>query len=175
MVKRIICFGNSITYGEGAESGSDYPSLLGKLVNNEVINSGICGNTTFDALGRIDRDVLEKKPYLVIVEFGANDYFKKNHKKDVLCNLREIVSRVKEIGAKVALCDVSASVFIFSKYNIYHREIKHLAKNTGSIFIPCLMKGIIKNPNLLTDTFHPNSRGYRLIADRIYNAIVKHL
>jgi len=42
-------------------------------VKGQVINSGIKGNTTTDILGRLKKDVLDKKPDLVILMVGTND------------------------------------------------------------------------------------------------------
>jgi len=54
----VVCFGDSLTAGYGATSGNDYPSLLSKKISLPVINDGVSGNTTADALARLDGDVL---------------------------------------------------------------------------------------------------------------------
>ena len=71
----IICFGDSITYGSGAKEGDDYPSYLAGMVRREVINVGVPGETSGQGLERLEDDVLSEDPYIVIVEFGANDHF----------------------------------------------------------------------------------------------------
>lgn len=38
-----------------------------------MINSGVGGNTSREALDRIGKDVLVYRPDLVMVEFGGND------------------------------------------------------------------------------------------------------
>lgn len=88
-----MCFGDSITYGLGASPGHDYPSLLAKKLNLTVINAGKSGDTTEGALQRIQHDVLDKKPYLVIVELGANDYLKGISAEATLKNLEEIIKK----------------------------------------------------------------------------------
>ncbi len=55
----VICFGDSITSGEGVGIEDSYPSILSKL------------------LKRLDTDVLSKNPYLVIIEFGGNDFLQR--------------------------------------------------------------------------------------------------
>ena len=74
--ENVICFGNSITYGSGVEEGKDYPSHLQEMTERDVINAGVPGDTTAGGLRRIDEDVLDNDPYLVIVELGANDYLR---------------------------------------------------------------------------------------------------
>lgn len=171
----IICFGNSLTYGPGIEGDGDYPSYLEKLLGREVINAGRSGDTTRDALKRLEKDVLARDPCLVIVEFGTNDYFRSFPKEETMANLKKIILKIQEKGAIVALCDVSGGKSLFGGYNIYHRELKQLARETGSIFIPRLMKDIIQDPSLKTDRVHPNSEGYKIFAERVYKAIKPYL
>lgn len=47
------------------------PALLGE--STTVRNAGVGGNTTYDALQRIDNDVRTSHPDIVIVQFGIND------------------------------------------------------------------------------------------------------
>ncbi len=64
--KNIVCFGDSVTFGYGAEPGGDYPSALTKMISIPVINAGIDGDTSTEALKRIKFDVLGRDPLLVI-------------------------------------------------------------------------------------------------------------
>ncbi len=170
----IICFGDSITYGQGAIEGEDYPSYLARMVKREVINAGVPGDTAEDGLDRMVTDVLAEAPYLVIIEFGANDYFKNMPKEETLENLEEMALIIQEKGAMTALCDVSGGA-VLGAYNVYHEDLRRLAARTGSIFIPYLMKGIIQDASLKSDQMHPNAKGYKIVAERVYRAIEKYL
>ena len=170
----IICFGDSITYGQGAIEGEDYPSCLARMVKREVINAGVPGDTTEDGLDRMGIDVLAEAPYLVIIEFGANDYFKNMSKEETLENLEEMILIIQEKGAMTALCDVSGGA-VLGVYNVYHKDLKRLAARTGSIFIPYLMKDIIQDASLKSDQMHPNAKGYEIVAGRVYRATEKYL
>lgn len=165
--KNIVCFGNSITYGQGAQPEGDYPSYLQKLLQTNVINAGASGDTTGGALFRLEKDVLAKDPYLVIVELGGNDFLQKIPKEKTIKNLEEIIVRIQERKAMVALCDVSSG-FIMSGYR---KDFRRLATKTGSLFIPRLLRGIVDNPSLKYDYIHPNEAGYRIVAQKVYRAI----
>lgn len=169
--ENIICFGDSITYGAGAEKGRDYPSILAKLIGRNVINTGVSGDTTSSALNRVVRDVLERDPYLVIVELGGNDFLQGLPKEETLANLRKIILKIQKKGSAVALADVSCGVFLSG----YRKDYKRLAKETGSILIPRLLGGILDNPSLKSDNIHPNSSGYKIIARRVYKSIKSYL
>jgi lysophospholipase L1-like esterase len=164
----IVCFGDSITFGYGAGPGEDYPAVLGKLVKLTVINAGLDGDTTFEALKRLENDVLNKHARLVIVEFCGNDFLKKIPRKNTVENLGIIIDRIQGSGAMAALVDVSAGGVFFQEYR---RDFKKLATQKKAILIPVLLNKIITNPAMKSDFFHPNARGYQLIAKRIYQAI----
>jgi acyl-CoA thioesterase-1 len=167
----IVCFGDSITFGYGANPGEDYPAVLSKLVRLPVVNSGVDGDTTFEALARLKKDVFDKDPRLVIVEFCGNDFLKKIPKESTVKNLAVIIERIQEKGAMVALVDISAGVF----FQEYRAAFKKLAAQKKAIFIPVLLNKIITNPAMKSDFFHPNARGYRLIASRIHCAIDRYI
>jgi len=77
---RLVCLGDSVTFGWNIPYEKSYPFLLeerlmGKYPEVMVINSGIGGQTVVDALDRLDGDVLYFEPQVVIINFGLNDAF----------------------------------------------------------------------------------------------------
>lgn len=167
----IVCFGDSITFGYGANAGEDYPTGLARMVKLPVINAGVDGDTTVEALERLENDVLDKEPRLVIVEFGGNDFLKKIPREDTVKNLAQIIERIQQKGSMVALVDISSGFF----FQEYRRDFKKLAAEKKAIFIPVLLNKIITNPAMKSDFFHPNARGYQVIARRIYQAISEYI
>jgi len=164
---RIVCFGNSIMYGTGAEASFSIPSILSERIPHDVINAGIPGETSGEALIRIQKDVLDQDPYLVIVEFGGNDFLQKVPMETTLKNMEAIIDQVQSGGAMVVLCDVSSN-FILSRYR---RAYKRLAKKKGALFVGELLDGILNRATLRTDYIHPNAEGYKIIAQRLYEAV----
>jgi lysophospholipase L1-like esterase len=72
----IVCFGDSITYGHGADSiETSFPMILQKRINIPVINSGVNKDTTADGVKRIQKDVLDYNPVIVLIHFGGNDLY----------------------------------------------------------------------------------------------------
>lgn len=120
---RIICFGDSVTEGRSISSPPEpaeyvhqpedrWPAILQELLIEEpgqeieVINLGIGGNTTADALARLESDVLPHLPGVVILEFGFNDaLFLKGWSAppvdpaQFLANLQTIIARIREKSA----------------------------------------------------------------------------
>ncbi|MFA6349947.1 MAG: GDSL-type esterase/lipase family protein [Candidatus Omnitrophota bacterium] len=165
--KVIICFGDSITFGYGVTKAESYPTALAAMVNIPVINEGIDGDTSTEALQRLDSDVISRDPLLVIVELGGNDFLRKIPEGKTLQNISDMVDRIQSKGAMVALVDISAGMLMKN----YRQAFKNLARQKGAIFIPNILKGIITNPRLKSDFLHPNHDGYMIVAMRIYRAI----
>lgn len=68
-----------------------------------IINSGMCGNNTVEAMKRFDRDVAAFQPDIVIVTLGGNDC-RPNPEKFIpperfAENMRTIIHRIQELNA----------------------------------------------------------------------------
>ena len=164
----IVCFGDSLTYGYGATNGQTYPYFLQQYTEFPVINKGINGNTSKNGLDRID-DILQFKNSIVIVEFGANDFFQQIPISETKKNMTMIVNKLKQNNDIVVLVSIEDKQ-LSQLYNM----LKSLAKEQNVLFVEGILNEIWDNSNLLSDDVHPNSNGYKLVADKIYKNI-KHL
>lgn len=79
---RIVCVGNSITFGEAASCDSTtYPAVLGQRIRErgeipepvEVINAGVLGYTSHQSLLELKTRLIALRPDLVIFCTGWND------------------------------------------------------------------------------------------------------
>jgi acyl-CoA thioesterase I len=169
--KNIICFGDSITKGKGVELNDSYPAALAKMTSYPVINSGINGDITPEAVKRVQTDVLDREPLLVIIEFGGNDYLNKITMEETVRNIEEMIKSIQAKGAMVAIVDISNDLFMGE----YRQEFKRLSKKYRAIFIPRVLDDIVTNEQLKSDAIHPNARGYKIIAYRVYRGIMPSL
>lgn len=169
--KNIICFGDSITFGYGVNTDEAYPAHLSRITDTPVINSGVDGDTSSEAVKRLKFDVLDREPLLVIIEFGGNDFLRKIPRDETVNNIEDMVTRIQAKGAMAALVDVSSGIFMSD----YRRQYRRVAREKGAIFIAKALSGIITNPKLKSDFIHPNSGGYKLISQRVYRFIMPYL
>lgn len=76
-VTRIVCLGDSITFGHGVDDDETYPAVLQELLrahgSYEVINAADIGAESRDALEVLRDEVLPLAPHLVTVCVGVND------------------------------------------------------------------------------------------------------
>jgi len=77
---RIICVGNSCTFGWKVNLEQTYPKILEKLLNQnlpqpkfEVIDAGMTGYSTFQGLRFLKREILGFHPDIIIFSYGWND------------------------------------------------------------------------------------------------------
>lgn len=169
--KGIVCFGDSLTFGYGVNPGEDYPFLLAKITGLPVVNAGIDGDTTIEALRRIKSDVFGRDTFLVLVEFGGNDFLRKVPLAITADNIRKMIDEIQNKGLMVGVVDISAGLLLKE----YHRTFRKIAREKGAIFISSVFNGIITNPRMKVDFFHPNGEGYKLVAQRIYHSIEPYL
>jgi len=161
--KPIVFFGNSITAGQGAGADEDFPSLIGKALNVPIVNAGVSGSTTRDALLRINKDVLSKNPSIVVIELGGNDLLEHVDIEVSRRNFDLILSKIKPTGAKIVILGVK--FFLFSKK--YEIDLRDLAKKYDATYVPDILEGVIGDQSLKFDDLHPNARGYQKIAEKL--------
>lgn len=159
----IIAFGDSLTAGYGANAGEDYPSDLARLLGREIINAGVSGDTTDSALARLDADVLQHDPRIVIIGLGGNDFLRGEPIATTEANLRNIIKQVQAAGAMVVVLGFDFPSLTAS----YGRMYKRVASDERCLLIPEMLHGIIANPALKSDEIHPNAKGYQLMAERV--------
>jgi lysophospholipase L1-like esterase len=101
---RVVCFGDSIT-------AKGYPAVLASMLGVDVANAGVNGNTTAQGLRRMSKDVLARKPEVVVILFGTNDTRVDAPKVHVpveryAANLAEMIDTCRAAGAKVIVCTI---------------------------------------------------------------------
>lgn len=160
----VITLGDSITAGVGTTNGHTYVSQLTLFTGIAIDNQSVSGDTTEEALSRLDSDVISRDPEVVIVFLGGNDILQNVDADDTIQNIRTIVTRIQASGAKVVLVGIYDG-FILRKYETGYRDVAH---DLGAYYVPGILRGIIGNNDLTSDAVHPNNAGHDIIADRIF-------
>jgi len=160
----VVAFGDSLTAGVGASSNAtNYPSLLSNWLDLPVINEGVSGDTTADALARID-DIVAYNPDIVIVFLGGNDILQFIDLEVTITNLTEIIMVLRNEGAHIVLVGTHNTTFQSAR----EAAFRALASEMDVLYVPEALRGILGVPDLLDDPVHPNDEGYRILAERIF-------
>lgn len=178
---RLVLFGDSIT---ARTEGHDRPLLTMKLEDKlrgtwNIINAGMPGNNTFDALERIEKDVLLHSPDFVTVLFGANDaaFHKMVQLNDFERNLTNIVTAItpkKTILISPTPVDEGLQhARTNAMLKQYSEIVRAVSEATGSHYID-LFSSMVNLHNLSeilkglrNDGLHFGELGYDYISDKI--------
>lgn len=169
----VLAFGDSVTYGTGAKPGEDYPTRLAELTGWNITNAGIPGDTAERARQRIDAELEETRPALVIIEIGGNDFLRRRPPSAVKEDIRQIVVAVRHAGAQPFLVGVpafsviGAAVGKLSDADLY----AELAEEEKLPLAADIFAEVLSTPELRADAIHPNASGYRQLAAGIATAL----
>ena len=178
ITRNIVFFGDSLTEGYQVEADENFPSLIQNKLRvesfdqYEVLNLGVSGDRTADALERLE-SVLEAKPEIVVLALGGNDFLKSTSLLRVEENLKLIIEPLLAQDIEVVLIGVVAPPF---KGFAYTREVKKmyqgLADDYNLAFVPNILKGLILDQRYMQpDNVHPTPAGYVLIADSVWEVL----
>ena len=162
----IVCLGDSITAGVGTGDQPAYPELLARRLGVSVVDAGVPGDTTGDALARLPR-ALDHDPWLVIVELGGNDLLRRVPAERVEANLRRIVEGVLEAGAVPLLVELEGGFFVSRLEDVFER----LEDDYGVPLVDDVMDDVLTDRKLKSDQIHPNAAGHVRLAEAVAEEI----
>ena len=176
----VICFGDSLTAGTGAAAGESYPDFLRKDLaaagyKAVVLNRGVDGSTTADALLRLP-SVLAEHPSVVVLELGPNDAIYGKSTAETEHNLRAMIEVFQNAHAQVVLGGFDMRPFAaklppglvtpaFQALFPLHGELASAYRIPD---IPFFLDGVYGVFGLMSqDYLHPNGLGYRKVAQTV--------
>jgi len=202
---RIVFLGDSITQLGAKEDG--YVTLTAQAIQQaypglgvEVIGAGISGNKVPNCQKRLDRDVLQKQPTVVVIYIGINDVWhwtlrtrsgnlrKGTTPEKFESGLKDMIAKINGVGARVILCTPSVigekhdgSSPDDDRLDAYAAISRKVALETRSQLLD-LRKALIdtlkaRNPEnadrgiLTKDRVHMNEAGNRLLSELVLRAL----
>jgi acyl-CoA thioesterase-1 len=158
--ENIIFFGDSLVEGVGATDGQDLVSKLARATGLDIINAGRSGDTTVTALTRLETDVLARKPKVVIILLGGNDFLRQVPSAQTETSIRTIVEKILTSGSGIILINENKNIGSTPVF-------RKLAKEKNIPYIENILGGVAGNRQLMSDAIHPNSAGYAILAEKI--------
>lgn len=186
----IVAFGSSSTQGVGATTRENaYPAQLEAILRQRlpgvplrVINRGIGGDTVRQMMARLDKDVIQADPDLVIWQTGTNDALRKIDLDQFEALTEQGLDLIRESGADV--------MFIEPQYlpndtpgSLYARYVEEVRSIGRDERVPVLLRhdamahwvksGAMTSAALLSsDGLHMTDASYRCLAELAADAIV---
>ena len=175
---RLSAFGDSLMAGYGLSVEQGFIARLQYHLEQLdqqvlVLNHAISGNTSADALARVQY-VIDDRPDGVLLGFGGNDVLRKVEPDETMKNLEQMIIMFKEAGIEVLLIGMKAPLnwgisYKFTFDGIYEK----LAAKHDLMLYPFFLEGVAREPRFnLPDGLHPNAAGIELITEGILHDIV---
>lgn len=170
---RVLALGDSLTAPHGVQPGEDWPTLLGQKTGWAMVNAGVSGNTSAQALDRLPALLEEHNPQLVLVTLGGNDMLRRQPQGETVSNLGRMITLVKAHGAKPVLLatpkpSIAGAVFNNLSPPDFYAEV---AKEYQIPLIADALPEVLSDTNLKGDQLHPNAAGHALLARKIFEAL----
>jgi len=165
----IVAFGDSLTAGFGADPGKSYPDFLQQELDRRglryhVVNAGISGETTTDALARVD-SVTTLHPVVVILEFGGNDGLRGLPIATTRSNMEQLIAALKQSGTAVLLAGMTLPPNYGPEYiGAFQRIYIELAAQYKIALMPFLLEGVAGTNRMQRDGLHATADGNRIVA-----------
>ena len=160
----ILAFGDSLTFGTGANAERSYPAVLSRLSGHRVINAGVPGEVTAEGLKRLPGLLDAYQPALVIVLHGGNDLLRKLPPQLIEDNLSAMISLVRQQQAQVVLISVPRPALLLSAEPLFVR----LAESRQVPLENDVLADILQSRANKSDAVHPNEQGYAQLAEGIF-------
>jgi acyl-CoA thioesterase-1 len=171
-IRRVVVLGDSLSVSPSM--GESFPVYLQRRIEDQrlpwtVTNAGVYGDTTGDALRRLD-PLLTSDVGVLVVALGANDGLQGLAIASIDDNLSEIVRRGRQRSVRALLCGMETPPTHGLSYSIaFHSVFPRVAAGFGVPLVPFLLEGVALVPSLnLPDLVHPNAAGARRIAENVW-------
>lgn len=185
-----VALGDSLSAGVGAtNSTATLPYILAqKLAQDKqstvhLLNLAVPGAKAIDVLKNQAPRVTQIKPDLVLLFIGVNDIHGFTALTEYQKNLQEIVSIVKNSGAKLVIINlpqIGTNQLYWPPYKTffnwqtrrYNKALNASLLPLGQTVVDIFMPTYQKSNNILNfycrDQFHPADAGYKFWSDIIY-------
>lgn len=169
----VVCFGDSLTAGYGADEGESYPDFLQRDLEKDgykyrVVNEGVSGNTTKDGVDRL-AGVVRMRAALVVLEFGGNDGLRGFKVETTRANLAAMIRALQASGANVVLAGMTLPPSYGADYvDAFTGSYPALGNKFGVPVIPFLLADVYGKPGMIqADGIHATDQGNEGVAKTV--------
>jgi acyl-CoA thioesterase-1 len=172
----VVMLGDSLTAGYRLAPDEALPSALERRLREQglsvtMVNAGVSGDTTTDALNRYEFSVAALNPDLLVIAIGANDFLNGLDPHKARSNIAQLLENAREDGIPTALVGLtppqkSEPSPDVSQDFAYGEIYPDLARSYGAPLFPNLLSRVAGRPELLQDDgLHPTAEGVEAIAE----------
>ncbi len=181
-----------VAYGDSIAAAGKWQAEFNLLSGENMVNSGVGGDTSATGLARFESAVKAKAPDAVFIAFGTNDasidmerYVPLENYKQ---NLRDAVQKVRSLGARAVI--ITPPPVVDAQYltrheaapfepfggpnglvSLYAQAARDVAGELG-VTVADVNAAFAERDytKLISDGVHPNDAGYKLYGRTVYDA-----
>lgn len=172
----VIMLGDSLTAGYRLTPDEALPSALERRLRERglsvtMVNAGVSGDTSADALNRYEFSVAASNPDLLVIAIGANDFLNGLDPRQARENIARLLEKAQRDGIPAALVGLtppekSEPRGALSQDFDYSEIYPELARSYGAPLFPNMLARVAGRPEFLQDDgLHPTAEGVEAIAE----------
>jgi acyl-CoA thioesterase-1 len=163
----VLAFGDSLTFGTGAEPEAAYPVRLAATTGWQVTNAGRPGATTADGIATLGPALAQARPAAVLLGLGGNDFLRGLPADQTHANLVAMVRECRSAGARVLLIAVPRPSLLAAAARALsdHPVFEAVAEATEVPVLAGAWATVLSDASLRSDPIHANAQGYARFAE----------
>ena len=179
-VPAVVLMGTSLTAGYGLDPTDAWATRIQRKIDSaglvfRVVNAGVSGETSADALHRMDWLLSQGVPAVIAIETGANDALRGQSVDSVRANLDAILARLDALNPRPVII-VAGMEALPNLGRDYRQRFSGIfpaaARVHHAYYLPFLLTGVAGVDSLnQADGIHPNRAGSRRVADNVWHTL----
>jgi acyl-CoA thioesterase-1 len=176
----VLLIGTSLTAGYGLDPQDAWATHVQEKIDSarldfRVVNAGVSGESSADALHRIGWLLSQGAPAVIVVETGANDALRGAPVDSIRANLESILARLDQVRPRpvIVVAGMEALPNLGREYGETFRAVfPSEASAHHDLYLPFLLAGVAGIPSLnQADGIHPNAAGSRRVAENVWRVL----
>ncbi len=170
----VAYIGGSITEGVGqantcyAKCSYDYfAKTFGTGSNVSYINAGMSGTSSVVGLMRAQRDILDKKPDVIFIEFSVNDHPEEIYKKSFEALVKKCLMQEQAPAVIVVINRAKGGYSMQEQMMAVGKHYDVPVISMDNALTAAFNDGTLTKEDYFSDEYHPHASGYTLITDSI--------
>lgn len=183
-MSKIAFLGDSVTKGTdygGVTAAQTFARLIGVAngyASTDIINAGVGGNNSAQALARLNTDVISQSPDVCVIMLGSNDCQGSNSLSAaaMAANVRQIIVDLRAAAIKPVLMSMAferGTSALFAAYMPYLRALDDLAETDGVDYVDVYREFAVASlyldtavwSSMFVDSLHLAAPGHQYVAD----------
>jgi len=172
---KLLCIGDSLTFGYETDISKKWTRLLEKELNIEVINFGINGDTTSGMLSRFISAITQFKPTHCLIFGGTNDLWFGLNDEVIISNVYAMCKQAIYFNV-MPLVGIPTPCYNHNELNVIGENYSERIKKFQEVLIQfCSTKEIkyinfnegINNDYFMDDGMHYNEKGHVFMMNHV--------